>query len=82
MLSVLLGLFSGELIFGRTYYWKEFCVSKWVDLDDKTASTNSPWTYIWEGLLSKRFLLLRFGGIIFWRAYFFFFFFGGVGGGG
>ena len=26
----LLGLFSGELIFGRAYYWKEFCISKWV----------------------------------------------------
>ena len=25
---VLLGLFSGELIFGGAYYWKEFCVSK------------------------------------------------------
>ena len=33
----LVGLFSGELIFGGAYYWKEFCVSKWVGLDNKTA---------------------------------------------
>ena len=26
--AVFLGLFSGELIFGGAYYWKEFCVSK------------------------------------------------------
>ena len=26
--TFLLGLFSGELIFGGTCYWKEFCVSK------------------------------------------------------
>ena len=80
----MLGLFSGELIFGGAYYWKEFCVSKWVGLDNKnslkqlkTASTNSPWAYIREGLLSEGFLCLRFGGLIFGRAYFFF-----LGGGG
>ena len=55
-----LGLFSGELIFGGAYYWKEFCVSKWVGLDNKTASTNSPSAYIWEGLLSEGVLRLRF----------------------
>ena len=26
-----------ELIFGGAYNWKEFCVSKWVGLDNKTA---------------------------------------------
>ena len=26
--AFLLGLFSGELIFGGAYYWMEFCVSK------------------------------------------------------
>ena len=31
----LLGLFSGELIFGGANYWREFCVSKLVGLDDK-----------------------------------------------
>ena len=33
----LLGLFLGELIFGGAYNWKEFCVSKWVGLDNKTS---------------------------------------------
>ena len=36
----------------------------------KTASTNSPWAYIREGLLSEGFLRLRFGGLIFGRAYY------------
>ena len=66
-----MGLFSGKLIFGGAYYWMEFCVSKWVGSDNKTASTNSPWAYIWEGLLSEGFLRLRFGGLIFGRVYFF-----------
>ena len=35
--AFLLGLFSGELIFGGAYYWKEFCVSKWVGLDNKNG---------------------------------------------
>ena len=62
--AFLLGLFSGELIFGGAYYWKEFCVTKWVGLGNKnslkhyenglkqlkTASTNSPWAYFREGL--------------------------------
>ena len=30
-----MGLFSGKHIFGGAYYWKEFCVSKWVGFDDK-----------------------------------------------
>ena len=64
------GFFAG-LIFGGAYfrgacYWKEFCISKWVGLDNKnrlkhyvkslkqlkTVSTNSPWGYIREGLSS------------------------------
>ena len=68
--AFLLGLFSGELIFGGAYYWNEFCVLKWFGLDNKTASTNSLWAYIWEGLLSEGFLRLRFGGVILGRAYF------------
>ena len=32
-----LGLFSGELIFGGAYYWKEFCVSKWVALGNENS---------------------------------------------
>ena len=73
--AVLLGLFLGELIFGGAYYWKEFCVSKWVALDTKAASTKSPLTYIWEGLLSEGYLRLRFGGLIFARAYLFIYLF-------
>ena len=83
--AVLLGLFSGELIFGGAYYWTEFCVSNWVGFDNKkslkhyenslkqlkTASTKSPWDNIREGLLSE--VILR--GLIFGRAYF-----GGGGG--
>ena len=55
------GCFCG-LIFGGAY-WKEFCVSNWVGLDNKnslkhyenslkkikTASSNSPWAYIGGG---------------------------------
>ena len=79
----MLGLFSGELIFGGAYYWKEFCISKWVGLDNnslkhyenslkqlKTAGTNNPWAYIPEGLLSEGFLRLRSGELILGRAYF------------
>ena len=61
----MLGLFSGELSFRGAYYWKEFWVSKWVKLDNKTASTNIPWAYIWEGLLSEGFLRPEI-----WGAYF------------
>ena len=35
----------------------------------KTACTKSLWAYIREGLLSEGFLRLRFGGLIFGRAY-------------
>ena len=73
----MLGLFSGELIFGGACYRKEFCISKCVWLVNKTASCNSLWAYIREGLLSEGYLHLRFGGLIFGRAYFFF---GGGGG--
>ena len=98
--AFLLGLFLGELIFGGAYYWKEFCVSKLAGLDNKnsledyenslkqlkTANPNSPLACIREGLLSEGYLRLRFGGLIFGRAYVFYFisfFFwrgGGVGG--
>ena len=35
--AFLLGLFSGELIFGEAYYWREVCVLKWVGLDNKNS---------------------------------------------
>ena len=73
------GLFLGELIFGGAYYWKEFCISNWVGLDNKnslkyyrnslkqlkTASTNIPWANIWEDVLLEGILRLRIGGLIF-----------------
>ena len=83
--AFLLGLFLGQLIFRGAYYWKEFCVSKWVGLDNqnslkqlKQLALKVQWAYIWEGLLSEGCLRLRFGGLIFGRAYFFL----AVGGGG
>ena len=83
-MAFLLGLFLRELIFGGAYYWKEFCVPKWVGRGNlnsvkhkdnslkklKTASNNSPWAYIRKGLLSEGFLRLRFGGLIFGSAFF------------
>ena len=65
--AFLLGLFSVELVFVGAYFWKEFCPSKWVGLDNKnsvkhyenslknlkTSNPNSPWAYIGEGLLSE-----------------------------
>ena len=73
-----------SLFSGGAYYWREFCVSKCVGLDNKnglnhednsqkqlkTADSNSPCAYIREGLLSEGYLRLRFGGLICWRAYF------------
>ena len=35
--AFLVGLFSGELIFGGAYYWRKFCVSKWFGLDNKNS---------------------------------------------
>ena len=36
----------------------------------KVANSDSPWPYIREYLLSEGYLRLRFGGLIFGRAYF------------
>ena len=60
------------------YYWREFCVSKWVGLDNKnslkhednslkqlktaTCNPSSPQAYILKGLQSEGYLPLRFGG--------------------
>ena len=35
--AFLLGLYSGELIFGGACYCKEFCVSKWVWLVNRNS---------------------------------------------
>ena len=60
--AILLGLYSGELIFGGAYYWKEFCVSKWVELDNK----NRPKHY--QNSLKQ--LALTVHGLTFGRAYY------------
>ena len=58
-------LYSEELIIGGN-----FAFQNGLDLTIKTANTNSPWAYIREGLLSEGYLRLKFGGLIFGRAYF------------
>ena len=60
--AFLLGLFLGELILGGAYYWKEFCVSKWVGLDNKNSLKLS------EHSLKQ--LALTVHGLIFGRAYY------------
>ena len=65
-----LGLFSGELIFGGACYRRNFAFQNGLGLSIKTASSNSPWAYIREGLFSAGYLRLRFGGLIFGRAFF------------
>ena len=35
--AFLLGVFSGELIFGGAYYQREFCVSKLVGFDNENS---------------------------------------------
>ena len=77
-------LFSGGLIIVRNFALQSgFRLTKKNSLKYyenslkqlKTASSNSPWAYIREGLLSEGYLRLRFGKLIFGTAYFFFFFF-------
>ena len=43
----------------------------WLDLTMKTASSNSLWAYIREGLLVEGYLRLRFGGAYFREGLFF-----------
>ena len=47
-----------------------FAFQDGLGLTIKTVNSNSPWAYIREGLLSEGYLRLRFGGLIFGRAYF------------
>ena len=58
-------LFSEGLIIGGN-----FAFQNGLDLTITIVNSNSPWAYIREGLLSEGYLLLRFGGLIFRRAYF------------
>ena len=71
----MLGLVLGELTFGGAYYWREFCISKWVGFDNKnslkhkdnslkqleTANPNNPWACVQGGSLLEGLLCLRFG---------------------
>ena len=66
-------LFSEGLIIGRN-----FAFQNGFGLSVKTASSNSPWAYIREGLLSEGYLRLRFGGLIFGGGGLFFFWGGGL----
>ena len=60
--AFLLGLFSGEPIFGGSNHWKEFCVSKWVGLDNKNSLKQ------YKNSLKQ--LALTVHGLIFGRAYY------------
>ena len=69
-MAFLLGLFSGSLFSEGFIIGGNFVFQNGLDLTIRTASTNSLWVYIREGLLSEEYLCLRFGGPIFGRAYF------------
>ena len=76
--AFLLGLFSEGLIIGRNFVFQNGLPS----VTTRTASTDSPWAYIREGLLSERFVHLTFGGggSAYFREGFKFIHFGGGGG--
>ena len=78
-----MGFFFGGAYFRRGLLLEGICFLKWVGLDNKTASTNSPWAYVWDGLLSEGFLRLGLfsGGLIYLFIYFIIFLWGGGGGG-
>ena len=69
--------FRGSLILEGLIVGGSFAFQNGLNLTMKTASTNSPWAYIREGLLSEEYLRLRLGGLF---IYLFFFFWGGGGG--
>ena len=68
------------MVFGRAYYWKEFCVLEWVGLalkqlktlrlQPKTGTPNSLRAYIREGLLSEGVFASVIWRLIFRMAYF------------
>ena len=86
--AFLVVLFSGDLIFGGAYYWKEFSTSKWVGLVNKNSLKhyeNTLKQLSLKGSYSGRLIIGRIfaseilvggGGLIFGRAYLF------LGGGG
>ena len=64
--------FRGSLFSEGLIIEGNFVFQNGLDLTMKTASTNSPWAYVLEGLLLEGYLRLRLEGLIF----------GGGGGGG
>ena len=78
--AFLLGLFSGKLLFGGAYYWKEFCIPKWVGLDNKNSLALTVHGLIYSG----GFIIGRIFASEIWGAYLreglLLFFFGGEGG--
>ena len=67
--------FRGSLILEGLIVGGSFAFQNGLNLTMKTASTNSPWAYIREGLLSEEYLRLRLGGLF---IYLFIFFWGGA----
>ena len=65
-----LSYFRGNLFWEGLIIGRNFALQNGLGLTIRTASTNSPWAYIRKGLLSEGFVRLRFGGLIFRRAYF------------
>ena len=67
------GLFLGELVLGGAYYWKEFCVSKWVGHDNKNSVKHYENSLKQPALTGYGLIFGRAGaseGLIFRRAYF------------
>ena len=61
-MAFIAGLIFGEFLFGEAYYWKEFCVSNWVGLDNKNGLQHQ------ENSLKQ--LTITVYGFIFGRAYY------------
>ena len=68
--TFLLGLFSGNLFSEGLIIERNFAFQNGLGLTVKTANSNFPLAYIWEGLLLEGCLHLRLGGLIFGRAYY------------
>ena len=57
--------FRGSLFSEGLIIEGNFAFQNGLDLTMKTASTNSPWAYVLEGLLLEGYLCLRLGGLTF-----------------
>ena len=65
----MLGYFRGSLFSEGLIIKRNFAFQNGLGLTIKTASTNNPWAYVREGLLSEGFVRLRFGGLKLERAF-------------